>query len=70
MDFFGTGYLGIFWGGFCDSTSRQNSSNSVVLMPRSEKAMARSRKLGSVRLAVGGREETRQDKMEREEGVE
>lgn len=71
MDFFGTGYLGIFWGGFCDSTSRQNSSNSAVLMPRSEKAMARSRKLGSVRLAVGGREETRgRGKREEEEREE
>lgn len=71
MDFFGTGYLGIFWGGFCDSTSRQNSSNSAVLMPRSEKAMARSRKLGSVRLAVGGREETRgRGKREGEEREE
>ena len=60
MDFLGTGYLGISWGGFCDSTSRQNSSNSAVLMPRSEKAMARSCKLGSVRLAVGGRRKTRQ----------
>ena len=68
VHFLGTGYLGISWGGFCDSTSRQNSSNSAVLMPKSEKAIARSCKLGSVRLAVGGRRR-RRDKRERVEGV-
>ena len=46
------GYLGIAWGGFVDSTSRQNSDSSATLMPRSAKAWARSCNLGSVLLAV------------------